>query len=146
MEGILAIVKEEGISIVLQLEHIDQDEWPAALVDLVPPELRDELTTTKGDGVTVHAYVSAPGTAALPTREGRVETNGRGAPPDSARAYFVDASRRRRGCDVDIPLVNRGGAAATTWIVRGDGSRRRRGDNVDSPWRRVTAAPRRQRG
>mmetsp|Transcript_13786 Transcript_13786/g.42705 ORF Transcript_13786/g.42705 Transcript_13786/m.42705 type:complete len:640 (-) Transcript_13786:185-2104(-) len=67
VEGILAIVKEEGISIVLQLEHVDQDEWPAALVDLVPPELRDELTTTKGDGVTVHAYVSAPGTAALPT-------------------------------------------------------------------------------
>ena len=37
-------------------------------------------------------------------------------------------SRRRRGCDVDIP---RRRVAATTWIVRGGASRRRRGRDVD---------------
>ena len=35
----------------------------------------------------------------------------------------------------DLSPTNRGGAAATTWIVRGDESRRRRGYDVDSPWR-----------
>ena len=48
----------------------------------------------------------------------------------------VDASRRRRGYDVDRPWTGRGDAAATTWIVLGlsvDGSRRRRGYDVDSP-------------
>ena len=39
------------------------------------------------------------------------------------RAHFsFSESRRRRGCDdVDLPLVNRGGAAAATWLVRRGG-------------------------
>ena len=77
-------------------------------------------------------------------------------------------SRRRRGCDVDIPWrrvdaaaatwrfrgggstprprrgdsveAGRGAAAAATWIFRGGGSRRRRGCDVDTPWRRIAAA------
>ena len=59
----------------------------------------------------------------------------------------TDGSRRRRGCDVDIPWrrarrrrgysveTSRGAAAAATWIVRGDESQRRRGCDVDIPWR-----------
>ena len=37
----------------------------------------------------------------------------------------------------DLPLINRGDAAATTWIFRGDESRRRRGCDADVSWRRV---------
>ena len=57
-------------------------------------------------------------------------------------------SRRRRGRDVDLSLVNRGDAAAARWKVRGDESRRGRGRgrDVDSPWRRVAAATRPRRG
>ena len=51
--------------------------------------------------------------------------------------------RRRRSCDVE---ASRGGAAAATWIVRGDESRRRRGCDVDSPRRRIAAVPRLPRG
>ena len=40
----------------------------------------------------------------------------------SPREYVSDESRRRRGCDVDIP--SRGDAAAATWIYCGDESRR----------------------
>ena len=36
-------------------------------------------------------------------------------------------------CRADIPQTRRGAAAAGTWIVRGDASRRRRGWDVDSP-------------
>ena len=36
------------------------------------------------------------------------------------RGYFVDGSRRRRGCDVDIPQTSRGDAADATLIFRGD--------------------------
>ena len=43
--------------------------------------------------------------------------------------------RRRRGCDVDISLVNRGDTAAATWTFRGEESRRRRGSEPDRPWR-----------
>ena len=39
-------------------------------------------------------------------------------------------------------IINRGDAAAATWIVRGDASRRRRGRDADIPWRRVPAATR----
>ena len=44
---------------------------------------------------------------------------------------------------VDISLMNRGGAAAATWIIRGGASRRRRGRDVDITWRRFVAALRR---
>ena len=37
----------------------------------------------------------------------------------------------------DLPLMNRGDAAAGTWIFHGDESRRRRGCDVDIPWRQV---------
>ena len=63
---------------------------------------------------------------------------------------------------VDLPLMNRGGAAAATWAFRGDDarqrrrlrrgsfrgdeSRRRRGWDVAIPCRRVAAAPRPRRG
>ena len=46
----------------------------------------------------------------------------------------------------DLPQTGRGGAAAATRIVRGNGSRRRRGCDADSPRRRVAAAPRLRRG
>ena len=42
--------------------------------------------------------------------------------------------------------TSRGGAAAATWIFRGDESRRRRGHDVEIPWRRVAAAPTRTVG
>ena len=44
--------------------------------------------------------------------------------------FREDESRRRRGCELDIPR-GRGAAAATTWTFRGDESRRRRGCHVD---------------
>ena len=60
---------------------------------------------------------------------------GRGGAAAAPRGYSaVDKSRRRRGRDVDIAWTGRGGAAATTWIVRGEVSRRRRGRDVDIPW------------
>ena len=46
------------------------------------------------------------------------------ATPRPRRGYFSDASRRRRGRDVE---TSRGDAAAATWIVRGDEARPRRG-------------------
>ena len=49
------------------------------------------------------------------------------ATPRPRRGYFSDASRRRRGRDVDISLMHRGDAAAATW-------------------RRVAATPRPRRG
>ena len=65
----------------------------------------------------------------------------------SARGRTSDESRRRRGCNVDIPWRR---AAATPRRPRGrsssarghisDHSRRRRGYDVDIPWRRVPAA------
>ena len=42
------------------------------------------------------------------------------APSWLRRGCFFDESRRRRGCDVDIPPTSRDGAAAATWIFRGD--------------------------
>ena len=64
----------------------------------------------------------------------------------SPRGYFSDESRRRRGCDVDVPWrrvaapprlrrgcsveKSHGAAAAATWMFRGDESRRRRGCDV----------------
>ena len=45
----------------------------------------------------------------------------------------------------DLPLMNRGDAAAATWIVRGDGSRRRRGSKPDR-MRRSDARGRRSLG
>ena len=56
-----------------------------------------------------------------------------GLPSDSFMAHVRRA---------DTSLMNRGGAAAATRIVRRDESRRRRGWDADSPWRRVPAAPR----
>ena len=41
----------------------------------------------------------------------------------------------------DLPLTNRGAAAAATWIVRGDESWRRRGHDADVPWRRLLRYP-----
>ena len=43
------------------------------------------------------------------------------------RGSSFDASRRRRGCHVDIPSMHRGAAAGATRIFRGDGSTPRRG-------------------
>ena len=40
----------------------------------------------------------------------------------------------------DIPRTGRGGAAAARWIFRGDKSRRRRGCDVDIPWRVAAAS------
>jgi len=48
-------------------------------------------------------------------------------------------SRRRRGCDVDIPW-SRGGAAAATRIFRGAESRRRRGRDVEMASSMIFAA------
>ena len=48
-----------------------------------------------------------------------------------------DAYQRKYVCRADMPRTSRGGAAATTWIVRGDESRRRRGCDVDILRRRV---------
>ena len=45
----------------------------------------------------------------------------------------------------DISPMNRGDAAAATWIFRGE-SRRRCGCDVDIPWRQVAAASRPRRG
>jgi len=69
VDAALDLVKSEKVSLVLQLEHLDEDEWPAAIVSLVPADLRGELVKKQGNnaGTTVHAYVSAPGVAALPT-------------------------------------------------------------------------------
>ena len=61
----------------------------------------------------------------------------------SAGRHVLDAAYV---CCADSPRTGRGGAAAATWIVRGDGSRRRRGRDVDSPWRWVAATPRLRRG
>ena len=47
---------------------------------------------------------------------------------------------------VDIPRTNRGDAAVATWIFRGDDSRRRRGCDLDIPRRRFAATPRLRRG
>ena len=52
--------------------------------------------------------------------------------------HFLDAPYF---CRVNIPLMNRGDAAAATWIFPGDESRRRRGRDVDIPRRRVAATP-----
>ena len=66
---------------------------------------------------------------------------------DAAAATWTfreDESRRRRAT-----WIVRGGESRrrrATWIVREDESRRRRGWNVDSPWRRVAATPRLERG
>ena len=49
--------------------------------------------------------------------------------------------RRRRGRDVDLPLVNRGDAAAATWSFCGDESRRRRGRDADSPRGQAATTP-----
>ena len=64
---------------------------------------------------------------------------------DELKVYndrMVDVYVRR----ADIPWTGRGGAAAATRIFRGAGSRRRRGCDADIPWRRVAAAPRLRRG
>ena len=36
----------------------------------------------------------------------------------------------------ELPLMDRGDAAAVTWTFRGDETRRRHGCDVDIPWRR----------
>ena len=51
----------------------------------------------------------------------------------SPRGHFSDESRRRRGCDVDIPREE-------TWPWP------RRGRDVEIPWRQVAATPRLRRG
>ena len=55
------------------------------------------------------------------------------------RGSSFDASRRRRGCHVDIPWMNRGGAAAATRIFLrriAATPRPRRGYSSDASWRR----------
>ena len=75
----------------------------------------------------------------LPSRLERDITQRQRAP----RGYFSDASRRRRGWDVDRPReTSRCCDAAATRKFRGDETRRRRGWDVDTPWRRDAAAPR----
>ena len=63
-------------------------------------------------------------------------------PALSRRGRSADESRRRRGCDVDIPW-SRGDAAAATWIFRGVTAppRPRRGYSVE-----IAATPRPRRG
>ena len=46
----------------------------------------------------------------------------------------------------DMSPMNRGDAAAATWIVPGDQLWRRRGCDVDIPWRQVAATPRLRHG
>ena len=58
------------------------------------------------------------------------------------RGRVAATPRPRRGYFVE---TRRGGAAAATWLFRGDNSRRRRGRDVDVPGRRVAAAPRPRR-
>ena len=53
---------------------------------------------------------------------------------ETFQAWVAAPPWRRCGYSVE---TSRGAAAATTWIVRGDESRRRRGCDVDIPWRRV---------
>ena len=59
---------------------------------------------------------------------------GRRCDVDMPRRRVAVPPRLRRGYAAE---ARRGDAAAATWIFRGDGSRRRRGCDVDIPWRRV---------
>ena len=64
----LQMLEANDLSYVLRFEEIDESKWPSKLVDLVPAELRGDLTKElMGGGTTVHAYVSAAGSKALPT-------------------------------------------------------------------------------
>ena len=57
------------------------------------------------------------------------------------KEWFDDALKTRlHGRRADPSPTNRGGAAAGTWLVRGDESRRRRGWDVDIRWRQGTHA------
>ena len=63
---------------------------------------------------------------------------------DRARIVLIfDVWRGVRRYSVE---ASRGAAAAEMWIFRGDGSRRRRGCDADIPWRRVAVTPRLRRG
>ena len=90
-------------------------------------------------------------------KKGRVHKRPKGSdladaaiyPEPTARAFAKAVSRSRRAVyfrRADMSLMNRGDAAAATWIFSGDESRQRRGRDADIPWRRVAATPRPRRG
>ena len=105
-------------------------------------EVIDLVETAHDDLVDLHKY------AIQKTKS--LDANGDGLVQDEEVVAAVSTDRVYREllwsglppvlCRVDIPLMNRGDAAATTWLFRGDESRRRRGRDVDNPWRRVDAA------
>ena len=64
------MLEANDLSYVLRFEEIDESRWPSKLVDLVPAELRRDLTKElMGGGTTLHVYVSAAGSRALPTHQ-----------------------------------------------------------------------------
>ena len=132
--------------------HLVADMGVSAFEELLDPDLVEDL-----DGLERHGLLEVPRRKLeVRRREWLAVADELGAAPRPE--YFRRAdlplikSRRRRGCDVDIPLMTRGGAAAATWIFRGDesrrdvgiprkdDSRRRRGCDVAIPRRRDTAA------
>ena len=70
----------------------------------------------------------------FPRREGRLKT-------EIMDDGWAEWKKDPAAClaRADLPLIDRGDAAAATWIFSGEKSRRRR--NVDTPWRRVAAPP-----
>ena len=64
------MLEANDLPCVAPFEEIDESRWPSKLVDLVPAELRGDLTKElMGGGTTVHVYVSATGAEDAPTRE-----------------------------------------------------------------------------
>ena len=83
---------------------------------------------TPGLGAPEWSEVAAP---AAPKGASKAAKRSRAAYV-APRGYVSDASRRRRGWDVDSPWRR---AVTATWTFRGDGSRPRRDQDVDSPRR-----------
>ena len=63
--------------------------------------------------VVAAASAGYDGTVLAYVRRAELPSMNRGA---AAAATWIYESRRRRGRDVDIPLMNRGAVAAATWI------------------------------
>mmetsp|Transcript_21536 Transcript_21536/g.64443 ORF Transcript_21536/g.64443 Transcript_21536/m.64443 type:complete len:614 (+) Transcript_21536:164-2005(+) len=67
VEEALALLQKDDLSFVLRFERLDLAQWPEELKALIPEELKSELIADLAEGgTTVHLYLSAPETSALP--------------------------------------------------------------------------------
>ena len=149
-------VREQAASLNFPLSVVEYFQGALGIpAGGIPEPLRSQVLA--GAGRTDETFVGRPGAELAPVdlEAERVKLEEKhGVEIDDQQLMSAVMYVRR----ADLPLMNRGGAAAATWIVSGDESRRRprRGSSVESgdtaaaTWivrgRHVAATPRPRRG